>query len=193
MSLKTTNHGPKLVRVVWNTKAWRLPSGPIGKSPNAGNHEHDHGYGYEEWLFDANKVIDGYQYGFLQPFNEFFHKYTGQLFPDVYLFTIDSNTKRRYFVAHLRDVEVLTTNECQSIMAEYQKRGWRDEMRKQIIGLKPSKNELSSHHNGRLSNIRFKLTEDAPFKPLKLISPNHPVYQLNRFKLYNANGMELPV
>lgn len=192
MSSKTTNINPKLVRVVWNTNGWRFPSGPNGKSNNAGNHEHDYGYGYEEWLFDPNKVIDGYQYGFLQPFNQYFHLYAGQIFSDIHLFAINSNNSLRYEVAHLRDVEVLTENECQSIMAEYHQRGWREEMRKQIAGLKLGQNDLSPHHNGRLANVRFKRTDELTSKAIKLIPLTHPVYRLNRFKLYDADGMELP-
>lgn len=199
MNTKTIfKHGPKLVRVVWNTNGWQSPSGSKGKSPHMGNHEHDYGYGYEEWLFDPKKQIDGYQYGFLQPFNQCFSKYTGDIFPDVYLYTIEAGTGRRYWVAHLRDVEVLTLDECKKITKQYDDLGLRQEMLKQIQAVAGQK-DFSSHHNGRLAHLRFKHYSNPagsgkPYlKPNLLpINPNHAVYRLNRFKLYDASEMELP-
>ena len=189
---KKSNSGPKISRVVWNKNGWQSPSGPACKSPNAGNHEHDFGYGYEEWLLDTGKQWEGYQYGFLQPFNQAFHKYTGQLFPDIYLYTINACTKVRYWVAHLRDVEILTQAECSMIDNVYEKQGWKRTMRQQIRQAANQPN-FSNYHNERLAHLQFKPV--APYNNGQLIAidKKHPVYRLNRFKLYDATGMDLPL
>lgn len=183
------NTGPKLSRVVWNTNDWQSPSGPACKSPYAGNHEHDFGYGYEEWLLNPNKQWEGYQYGFLQPINQAFHKYTNQLLPDVYLYTINACTKVRYWVAHLRDVEILSVEECRTIDNVYEQQGWKQSMRQQIPQA-ANQPDFSGYHNERLAHLRFKPIN--PYTPLIPIDRNHPVYGLNRFKLYDATGMALP-
>jgi hypothetical protein len=190
-SSRKTIVGPKLSRVVWNEKGWVFPSGSFGKSTNAGNHEHDYGYGYEEWLLDTNKCIDGYHYGFLQPFNQYFDLYKGNTIADIYLYTIHYPSRKRYWVAHLRDVEILNQSECDFATEEYRKRGWLEEMRQQVETAS-SRPDFSGHHNGRIVHLRYKPDERNPYSPLIPVNHNHPVYKLHRFKLYDATGMELP-
>lgn len=181
------NTGPKVCRVTWNSNSWQSPSGPLCKSPYLGNHEHDFGYGYEEWLLDPGKHWEGYQYGFLQPFNQHFHLYSNQLFHSIYLYTINHCTKKRYWVAHLRDVEILTQAECATMSQVYQEQGWITEMLQQI-----NQDEFTQYHNGRLAHLRFGPVLPYNDGQLIPIHKDHPVYRLNRFKLYDASGMELP-
>ena len=54
----------KIARICWNTNYWQKPSGKDGKSKDT--YELINGYGHEEWLFDKEKIIDGYHYSFLQ-------------------------------------------------------------------------------------------------------------------------------
>lgn len=185
------NDGPKLCRVVWNSKGWQLPSGPDGKSSNAGNHEHDYGYGYEEWILDTNEQIDGFHYGFLQPFNQYFDLYTGNNFSDIYLYTIHFPSKKRYWVAHLRNVEVLSQAECNLTTAKYTQLGWLEEMQQQMEAVTSNK-KFSGHHDGRLLNIRYKVADQQLYSKPIPINPDHRIYKLHRFKLYDATGMELP-
>lgn len=181
------NAGPKVCRISWNGNSWQSPSGARCKSPNQGNHEHDFGYGYEEWLFDPAKRWDGYQYGFLQPINKHFNLYSNQLFPDIYLYTINFCTNKRYWVAHLRDVEILTQEECATMSQVYEEQGWIPQMLHQI-----NQDEFTPYHNGRLAHLRFKPVTPYNNGQLIPIRRDHPVYGLNRFILCNAKGMELP-
>lgn len=145
---------PKLVRVVWNTNDWKSPSGPAGKSTSLNTHEGLYGYGYEEWVLDIDKQLDDYHYGFLQPFNQYFHKYTGVTFADIILYAIKYPTPTspesgRYWVARLRDVEVLKQDDCKAAKEEYDRLDWTKQM---LEDLKKSTGQLgfSGHDNGRL-------------------------------------------
>lgn len=60
----------KISKLCWNTNNWQYPSGPTGKSADRKSHEYKFGYGHEEWLFDFDKLINGYHYAFLQPVNK---------------------------------------------------------------------------------------------------------------------------
>ena len=52
----------RLSRLCWNDNGWVSPSGRGGKSPDKNSFEREHGFGFEEWLFDFDKVLDdGYQ------------------------------------------------------------------------------------------------------------------------------------
>jgi len=120
----------KLARLTWNTNNWIKPSGRIGKSKNE-SHESDNGFGHEEWLFDGDTIIDGYKYGFLEPIHKARDKHAGKIY-DVTLFTRDWDSKTNYWVTTLEDVEVLDKKESEQILKEYIKRGWYDQMRKDL-------------------------------------------------------------
>ena len=45
-------------RMSFNNNGWLTPSGSAGKSPNAGNHEYDYGFGFEEWFFNPRRFKD---------------------------------------------------------------------------------------------------------------------------------------
>ena len=72
MSKKTKhykNNQNKIARICWNNNSWKFPSGLKGKSKDNDAFERKYGFGYEEWLFDKRKIINGKHYGFLQPLN----------------------------------------------------------------------------------------------------------------------------
>ena len=57
----------RMARICWNDNGWVFPSGRLGKSKDKKSHEGKYGYGHEEWLMDTSKLINGYNYGFLEP------------------------------------------------------------------------------------------------------------------------------
>ena len=63
-----------ITRLTWNSNNWNLPSGFSNKSVKNENYETDSGFGWEEWLFNSNYVLDGYQYGFIQCFTAKSHR-----------------------------------------------------------------------------------------------------------------------
>jgi hypothetical protein len=99
----------RLCKIVWNSNYWIRPmerswNPSYADDPNKG-YEQKHGFVHEDWLFSPKFVFDGYHYGYIRGI--------GRLNPDikiidtVYLFTINPNTKERYYIGKLHGVEHL--------------------------------------------------------------------------------------
>jgi hypothetical protein len=176
----------KVARICYNTEGWIRPSGPTGKSKNPDTHEANHGFGHEEWLFDFSKLIDGYHYGFLEPIYKYPTTYVGKVF-NVNLFTIDSESKKRYWVGEIRDLEVIGIEENKRVKKEYQKRGWYKEMERQlsVLGLDPT---LLGEWTGNewLFNVKFK-PENCITDKLVEVDPNDKAIPSTRYTLINLN------
>lgn len=121
----------KLARICWNTNNWQKPSGKEGKSKNTETYENMSGAGGEEWLFDFEKIIDGYHYAFLQEIGRNRKKYDGKKL-DISFFSINNDTKQWWWIGEVKNVEVISQDESLRIFKEYKKRGWYDEMIKQL-------------------------------------------------------------
>src|SRR5947207_208950 len=94
-----------LARICWNSRGWTEPTGEASKS-ESGTYAARTGIGHEEWLFDPGAILEGWQYGFLQPVSKSRDRLAGETI-DVRLFTI-SPESRWFYVGRLRSCEVLT-------------------------------------------------------------------------------------
>jgi hypothetical protein len=121
----------KISRICWNTEGWRKPSGKSGKSKNPKTFELRAGYGHEEWLLDTTKLIDGWHYTYLQPIGLHRSKYQGQTF-NIFLYSINEETKTRWWVGQISGVAVTTPEESKKIYAVYKKNAWLKEMEEQL-------------------------------------------------------------
>ncbi len=149
----------KIARIAWNTNGWVKPSGPLGKSQKG--FEYDQGFGYEEWLFDGDKTIDGFKYGFLQSIHKHRSRYEGKVF-DLSLFTRNHDSKQKYWVTTLRNVEVLEPEESQQIYDYYKREGWYDEMKADLIELGYDEDQLDlwiKKGSPYLFNVKFTASQ----------------------------------
>jgi len=147
----------KICRISWNTNKWIKPSGRLGKS-NSLSFEKENGFGHEEWLFDGDKVIDDYKYGFLEPINKYYSKYVGNSY-DITLYTRDSVDKINYWVANIKEVEVISNEEAEKVLAYYKKEGWYDSMKSDLYNLNLDTKKLDEWVKEgayKLFNIKFK-------------------------------------
>ncbi|MFC1740052.1 hypothetical protein ACFL0N_01060 [Pseudomonadota bacterium] len=153
----STNVSDKLraARIVWNENGWTRPSGPRGKVKNPKNYEHIHGFGHEEWLFDLTKQIDGWKYGFLQTFYHNHKTYQGEQF-DVLLYSIDSATKKRYWIARIAHMECITSDQAQSVIATCLRERWLEEMAEQVDDVGGESSVLGSAQPLEIVNCRFR-------------------------------------
>ncbi|GEM_PF-328022 len=150
------NKESKISRLTWNTYNWIKPSGRSGKSNNK-THESENGFGHEEWLFDGDTIIEGYKYGFLEPIHKARDKHSNRIY-DITLFTRDADTQTSYWVARLKNVEVLDKLESTRILGEYKKRGWFNQMKQdlKLVGLSQTAlDEWVMDDPWKLFNIRF--------------------------------------
>jgi hypothetical protein len=146
----------RVARICWNTNKWERPSGHTGKSINAEPYECEHGFGHEEWLFDRDKTIDGYHYGYLTPIKKYWDAYQGETY-NILLCTYDGINQNWYQVGRLNNVKVISPDECKKICEEYKKRGWFDSMLEEVTAIGADRDEMVTH--GNCFNIKFPPTD----------------------------------
>ncbi len=143
-------------------------------------------YGHEEWLFDFDKLINGYQYAFLQPVNKYRDKYKGQTF-NISLYTVNSDNRNRYWVSEIKNAYMIDENEENKILEEYRKRGWINEMYAQIEAVNADVANFKEWEGRSLFNIRFKPEDVLWFDkdPVPFVSGEHISH--TRYTLLNKN------
>jgi hypothetical protein len=162
----------RVARICWNTNQWLKPSGRTGKSTAKLSYEGVNGYGYEEWLFDFTKLIDGYKYGYLQPIR--LTEYPNTLF-DIRLYTLNKSNGFRYWIGDLFNVSVLSAEEKAALQSIYETKGWINSMDNDLRakGIIPQ-NDFSL-------NVRFKKEDAVRFvTPIK-IDPKEALYDIKRY------------
>lgn len=170
----------RIARLAFNTNGWILPSGIYGKSTHPDSHEARHGYGHEEWLFDTGKLIDGYHYGFLEPIRKQQSAYVEKKY-DVWLYTIDGISGRRYWIGEILNVEVLNSEHALKTMSIYKNKGWHHEMENQIKNSGGKDKGFSNWKGVDLFNVRFK-PEDLYLNDGYIELPyGHSIYKLSRY------------
>lgn len=150
----------KISRICWNTNDWVKPSGPDGKSKHIDDKgrkafEYKYGYGHEEWLFETRKLINGYHYGFLESINQYRQKYIGDTY-DISLYTINWDTREKFWIGEIKNANVLDIEQSADIYKEYKKRGWFNEMVKDIEKEEGNSEPFINIDPGNFANLRFK-------------------------------------
>ena len=175
----------KMARICWNSNSWKKPSGRSGKSVDLSSYENINGFGHEEWLFDVEKLINGYHYGALQPVGKHQDVYQGQNF-NILLYTYKADDKDWYWVGWLNNVEVISKDESLKIYDEYRKNGWLDIMKNELLEVGANQNELNTFSN-YCFNIKIK-PSDTLFmnNGLQLFSKNQKITH-NRYTLLNID------
>lgn len=157
--------GYKVARLCWNTHGWQEPSGRQGKLGKQASFEGEHGFGHEEWLLDHGRLIDGWKYGFIQALNHSFDTYMGRTI-DLLMYAIDNKTRRRYWVASISAVEVLTVDQASRANRLFVKNGWIDEMREQLRECDAEDDNLNSGESHKLLNLRYRPENCVRFDPM---------------------------
>lgn len=167
----------RIARICWNTLKWQKPSGKSGKSLYKESYEYMEGFGYEEWLFDLDKLVNGEKYGWLEPIDKAVDKkYLKDTF-DIALYTIDGATSKRYWAGEIKDVGVLDQMQRSNINKVYLDNGWKDTMQQDLITA-----GLNSKLPEHLSfNIMFSPKDIKIFDSLEEIPNTHGIYNIHRY------------
>lgn len=155
---------PKVSRIVYNSFNWEKPSGKQGKSiKSKDSFEHVNGYGLEEWLFDFDRLIDGYHYAFLQPLNQGDH--IGKTY-DIHLYTVKTIKRGNYsesvvlWVGRIKRAEVISKQKKVEVFEEYRSRGWIDEMEKELQSVELDGWQSYPVSTFEMFNFRFRPNTD---------------------------------
>jgi len=184
----------KFTRICFNTEGWVKPSGVKGKSKSDKSYEYQTGFGHEEWLFDFAKVIDGYHYSHLQSIGSV-KAHIGKKY-NLKLYTINSETKERFWVANIKNVMVLDAKEKEYVYEEYKKRKWFAQMKKDLLDInigerffKGKKIDLDTEIGINSFNIKFKQEDTTP-----LMSPfskaDFDDVKADYYTLYDCKNLE---
>jgi hypothetical protein len=121
MSSKSVN---TYTRIAFNTNGYKNPSGPDGKSQRSSSFECREGFGWDEWLFNEDFLIDGYYYGFIRGFAP----EKPRIYKEIYLLSYTNLMWR--MIAKMDELEVLDIRLQEGIEREYLRRGlWEKMMR----------------------------------------------------------------
>jgi hypothetical protein len=170
----------RMSRITWNENGWIKPSGKHGKSNNPDSFEAKYGYGHEEWLFDTGKIIDGFHYAFLEPIRKQQGLYIHDTY-DIWLYTINSISKKRYWVGILKNVNVLDHEEAAKVLKIYKEKNWFNEMKNEIRQLGLKTDVFANWKGLDLFNIKFKINDCFINNPYFGLERNHPIYKNNRY------------
>ena len=181
----------RIARLTWNSNGWVKPSGPNGKSKNSDTHEGKFGYGHEEWLFDSSKLIDGYHYGFLEPIRKQQQAYTNNIY-DVWLYTIDNISKKRFWIGEISKVEVIDNILAESIKQIYIKNDWHSEMELQIIDCGANANGFSDWNGVDLFNVRF-LPSEIKYSDYYELPKENKIYEQSRYTFASYSEELIPL
>lgn len=174
----------KISRICYNDQGWLFPSGRKDKAVNKFSFEQINGFGYEEWLLDYSKLIDGYHYAFLQPLNGYHH--AGKIY-DIHLFFYTKSFGKVY-VGCIKNAECIDDSEAKRALSIYKEKKWYDEMLTSIRNVGGDPNLLKSEkHN--IFNIKFrpKDFEDHTSNPLH-ISQDDPSTRGLYYKLMDKHA-----
>lgn len=146
----------RVSKICWNYNGWLKPSGLDGKSRDKKSYERMYKFGHEEWLFDFDKLIDGYHFAALQPIGKFRDKYIGGVF-NIVLYSVNSNGAQWYWVAEINNVEAIDRELESDAIEKYRETGWLDEMASDLKAIgADEKRFLAAVRSDGLFNIRFR-------------------------------------
>lgn len=174
----------RLARIAYNEEGWQRPSGKYGKSKSKKSHEGQYGYGNEEWLFDKERLVDGYHYAFLEPIYKYYDLYKGKKF-DVTLYTVDADTGKRYWVGEIKNLEVINKKAAQKAWTYYEKKGWLEIMKEDINTIDGKISNFPDQNAVQHFNVRFIPSEGALYDSPIEVPTNNPLYKINRYVLLN--------
>jgi hypothetical protein len=179
----------KYCRICWNTCNWRTPSGDARYLEIGDSYVADHGFGHEEWLFNFEWLLSGYnpddpksyRYGFLQPISKYRSYYAGKTF-SILLYTVDP-TKVTRAVACIKNVYVPNWNELEWAFKCTHDNGWLDMMRQHLRDLNIPIMPLSSPPPSTLANIRFQPENVIFYNPTIIFRPLTKLHGLTAINL----------
>lgn len=174
-----------VARICWNSANWVHPTGEAPSIERA-TYVTEAGFGLEEWLFNFQWVLDGWEYGFLQPVNRSLAKAQGTTI-DIRLCAISPKAEW-FYVAHVPRCEVLTEEQAEYARREFKRRGWFQDMVDQVRAVRGKARELSVARPTLLFNLRFRPKAVSIYGPMRRVGARDPTRSCRRFVLVGLRG-----
>ncbi|SAL17450.1 hypothetical protein AWB68_00499 [Caballeronia choica] len=173
----------KLARISFNSSGWNRPTGEARRLEKD-SFNTENGFGFEDWLFREEWLLDGWRYSFLQGVNDSRNPLLKEGRPfDVTLFTIEPDKRRRY-VATLRDAECLDDTQAADAIKAFEQNGWLSQMKLEIGNVGGNLGALTDHSWAPyILNLRFRIENTERYAPDAYAVDGDPVFRLNRYNL----------
>lgn len=158
----------KLVRICWNSNFWKYPSGANGKSSLVESHEYQFKFGFEEWLFNKTRTIDGWNYGFLEALRLKTGKHHGKKY-NISLYCTHSDG-RLFYVGRILNAECVSFNESEKIFSYYKNSGWLNKMEEEVLNVGGDWKSSFLTDPKDMFNVKFRHQDCHILSDLELIS-----------------------
>ena len=181
-----------LARVCWNDRKWSEPAGVAAAAERANrSYVAKHRFGIEEWLFNMSRCVEGWHYGFLKPVQG---SRVGQERGKAISVRLWSKSpdRTRWYIGEIRRCEVVTGEQSVRIAKDYERRGWLEEMDKELAQLRVSPQErklvTSEQFFSDLFNVRFRPADAELYDRFRPVPRTHKVAKLGRYNLVEATA-----
>lgn len=189
----------KYCRICWNTLNWRLPSGDARYLEMGDSYVISHGFGHEEWLFNFEWLLSGYnsndqtkfRYGFLQPISKYRGTYVGETF-SILVYAVNPS-QDRMAVACINDAFIPEVKELSWVLEHVRQFGWLDMMRQHVRDLGESDDPLVNPEPSSIANIRFRPEDVVFYNPTITLNPPHKTTRINRYQPLDWNDGFQPI
>ncbi|WP_162627987.1 hypothetical protein [Arcticibacterium luteifluviistationis] len=181
-----TGFEERLMRLTYNSNNWESPSGQPWKKENQGKSdiafENQVGFGYEEWLFNTQLNIEGYQYGFIRGVQDLQNSIN--FISRITLFTIAPD-KKRFIIGSIDNVQILSEKNDNLTPFFHLRNTINHQIQNDLILVKAD-NEYYQEHQ-LIPNIKFRQS-DVQLLNSPLEAEYIKLQGLNRFKPYVVKG-----
>lgn len=176
----------KITRLSWNTNSWRYPSGWLGKSRSLDTHEGEHGFGFEEWLFDRSKLYDGYHYGFIRGFQSKTGRHVSKVYT-VHLYT-QNNIGQYFYAGYIQNAEGISKADSVKVFEYYKENGWLKKMESSLKQVEANVSAFTGADPESFFNVRFKIDDIFQKEELEELAELDVNITTDRFKLLPYKG-----
>lgn len=179
------NVDKRIMRLTWNTNNWETPIKHKWKPKHQGKtavaHEKQYGFGHEEWLFNEQFRVDGYQYGYIRGVNGLSKE--DEFIDQITLYTISDNSQR-FLVGNLFNVEIIEGYEKEEKKIQKLINSYMPSMLQDLEEVEADYKHFEKNH--LLPNVKFKWDEIELFnQPIPVDFLNGA--EFNRFQPYHLD------
>jgi hypothetical protein len=177
----------RFCRICFNSNGWRRPTHSADET--GVSYYSKNRFGYEEWLFNYEWCLDGYKYGFLQPFHRHPKSFEGQTL-SVVLYTKFAG--RAFLAATIDSVFIPRANELKKVFRQMKAKKWIEQMRQDVRAIGGNVDALNHDNPDWTINVRFRPEDVTIHDPMPEFSQNSKPSSAPRYIALRPDGIELP-
>jgi hypothetical protein len=186
-ALEASSGPDRFARIAYNSSGWKRPTGEAGAHESGETFNTHNKFGYEDWLFRVDWMLDGWRYAFIQGLDKGRESYLGQSL-NVSLYTIQPD-KRRRLVATIYGLESLNNEQASEALAAFREKGWLTTMQDEVRAIGGNAEVLDSPEWApNVLNVRYRQSEVETYIPEIFLADDEWIQNRHRYMLYKIGG-----